>query len=219
MKTISALVEDYIKSKPFLQTALSDGIINLTSLARIIRRDIQKNTDKAINLGAIVMSLKRHSESLEFVSTHKIIKILKNISEISVKSKLTDYCFELTSSFLFKQSELLQEIGFKKDVFFATTRGIKESSIIVSSELQKHLEKKFKNEKMIQKFEDLGAISIKLPEENVSVSGVYYFIFQRLAWEGININEIISTLNEFTIIVPENQIDSTLEIIKNLKNL
>ncbi|MEC8832441.1 MAG: aspartate kinase, partial [Bacteroidota bacterium] len=30
MKTISAVVEHYIKKKPFLQTALAQGIINLT---------------------------------------------------------------------------------------------------------------------------------------------------------------------------------------------
>jgi len=34
-------------------------------------------------------------------------------------------------------------------------------------------------------------------------SGIYYFIFQRLAWEGIIINEVISTSNEFTILVSE----------------
>ena len=41
MKTVASAVEQYIKSKPFLQTALSQGIINLTSLARVIRKDIQ----------------------------------------------------------------------------------------------------------------------------------------------------------------------------------
>ena len=42
MKTVAASVEHYIKTKPFLQTALSQGIINLTSLARIIRKEIQE---------------------------------------------------------------------------------------------------------------------------------------------------------------------------------
>jgi hypothetical protein len=37
MKTIAATVVDYIKTKPYLSSALSDGIINLTSLARNIQ--------------------------------------------------------------------------------------------------------------------------------------------------------------------------------------
>ena len=41
MKTIASVVEDYIKTKPFLSTALSQGIINLTSLSRQIQPEIE----------------------------------------------------------------------------------------------------------------------------------------------------------------------------------
>ncbi len=37
MRTIASEVTNYIKTKPFLSTALSQGIINLTSLAREIQ--------------------------------------------------------------------------------------------------------------------------------------------------------------------------------------
>lgn len=77
----------------------------------------------------------------------------------------------------------------------------------------------FKEEKLLQKLTDLSSITVKLPEENVSVPGIYYFIFQRLAWEGVTMNEVISTSNEFTIIVPEDQIDKAFRVIKDLKNL
>ncbi|NNL09125.1 MAG: aspartate kinase, partial [Croceitalea sp.] len=40
MKTISAVVENYIKKKPFLQSALAQGIINLTSLSRLVKPEI-----------------------------------------------------------------------------------------------------------------------------------------------------------------------------------
>ena len=33
MKTIASTVSEYVKTKPYLASALSDGIINLTSLA------------------------------------------------------------------------------------------------------------------------------------------------------------------------------------------
>ena len=79
MKTISSVVEDYIKKKPFLQSALAQGIINLTSLSRIIKPEIQEELSKDIRNGAIVMALKRLSDDLEFRATHKIVKVLKNI--------------------------------------------------------------------------------------------------------------------------------------------
>ena len=60
--------------------------------------------------------------------------------------------------------------------------------------------------------------TIGVPKENIVVPGIYYFIFQRLAWEGIIINEVISTSNEFTILVSENEVDVAFKVIKDLKN-
>ena len=75
-----------------------------------------------------------------------------------------------------------------------------------------------KPEKLIQKLDNLASITVKLPKENIVVPGIYYFIFQRLAWEGIIINEVISTSNEFTILVGEDQVDVAFKVIKDLKN-
>lgn len=220
MKTISSAVENYIKSKPFLQTALSQGIINLTSLARIIRKEIQTEaTSREVRNGAIVMALKRLSTDMEFRSTHRIVKVLKNIGEIIVRSNLTDYTFLVSETLLNSQAELLKRIQNTKDVFYATSRGVNETSLIVSNSTEALVDDIFKNERCLHKFTNLGSISVKLPEENVSIPGIYYFIFQRLAWEGISMNEVISTANEFTIIVPEYQVDVAFKVIKDLKLL
>ena len=208
------------QSKPFLQTALSEGIINLTSLARIIRKDIQaETTQREVRNGAIVMALKRLSVDMEFRSTHRIVKVLKNIGDIIVRSNLTDYTFLTSETFMNAQAQLLNKIKNNRDIFYATTRGVNEANIIVSNSMESIVENIFKKERILHKFTDLGAISVKLPEENVSVSGIYYFIFQRLAWEGVNMNEVISTANEFTIVIPENHIDIAFKVIKDLKLL
>jgi hypothetical protein len=55
-----------------------------------------------------------------------------------------------------------------------------------------------------------------LPSENADVSGIYYFVLKKIAWEGINISDIISTMHEFTIIVDDLNIDRTFSILKNL---
>ena len=62
-------------------------------------------------------------------------------------------------------------------------------------------------------------MSVKLPIENVSVPGIYYFVCQRLSGEGINIYEVISNSNEFTILVNEQQVDKAFRIIKDFKQL
>ena len=56
MKTISSVVEQYIKSKPFLLSSLSQGIINLTSLARIMMPELEAHLGKDVKQGAVVVS-------------------------------------------------------------------------------------------------------------------------------------------------------------------
>ena len=219
MKTISSVVEDYIKTKPYLSTALSQGIINLTSLSRIIKPDIEKILKKSANNGAIVMSLKRISDNMEFVSTHKIIKTLNKIGDITVRSSLLDYNFKISPTFLASQAKFLTEINDNKESFYTSSRGVSECNIIISSNLKSFLEKCFEKEFLVNKYENLSSVSIKLPNENVSVPGIYYFIFQRLSWEGVNIREVISTSNEFTILVDEDYVNIAFKVIKDLKNL
>ena len=219
MKTISSVVEDFIKTKPFLSTALSQGIINLTSLSRIIKPDIEKIIKKNANSGAIVMSLKRISDNMEFISTHKIIKTLNKIGDITVRSSLLDYNFKISPTFLASQAKFLTEINDNKESFYTSSRGVSECNIVISSNLKLFLEKCFEKEFLVNKYKNLSSVSIKLPNENVSIPGIYYFIFQRLSWEGVNIREVISTSNEFTILVDEDYVNIAFKVIKDLKNL
>jgi aspartokinase len=218
MRTISSAVEDYIKSKPFLISALSQGIINLTSLSRIIKSEIELTLKKEVRYGAIVMALKRLSVELEFRTTFKIVKIIKDIGDITVRSSLVDYNFKVSDTLLSNQAKLLAKVD-NNDDFYTSSRGVNECNIVVSGNLISLVEDVLKNETLLSKQTNLSSISIKLPAENISIPGVYYFVFQRLSWEGLNIYEVISTSNEFTILVNEEQVDKAFKVVKNLKNL
>lgn len=219
MKTISSVVEHYIKTKPFLLSALSQGIINLTSLSRNMMPELEQELGKDVKQGAVVMALKRLSEELDFRVNHKILKVLKNIGEITVRSSLIDYTFAVSETILDKQAALISEINKETGIFYTSSRGVNETNIVVSESVGHLVDKHFSSEKLIQKQENLASITVKLPKENVSIPGIYYFIFQRLAWEGIIINEVISTSNEFTILVSEEEVDVAFKVIKDLKSL
>ena len=219
MKTISSVVENYIKTKPFLLSALSQGIINLTSLSRNMLPELQSELGKDVKQGAIVMALKRLSEDLDFRLNHKIVKVLKNLGEITVRSSLSDFTFAVSDTILNKQADLISEINNYSDIFYTSSRGVSETNIVVSESVSHLVDKHFSGEKLLHKFDDLASITIKLPKDNVSTPGVYYIIFQRLAWEGIIINEVISTSYEFTILVSEQDVDTAFKVIKDLKTL
>ena len=165
MKTISSVVENYIKKKPFLQSALAQGIINLTSLSRIVKPEIEEELGKDIRNGAIVMALKRLSDDLEFRATHKIVKVLKNIGEITVRSNLSDYTFLSSETILANQAKLLEEVNKNQDIFYTSSRGVNEINIVVSNSLDPTVENLFKGERCTQKAENLSSVTVKLPSE------------------------------------------------------
>lgn len=219
MKTIASVVENYIKTKPFLSTALSQGIINLTSLSRQIQPDIELALQKEARSGAIVMALKRISDNMEFLSTHKIVKVLKGIGDITVRSSLVDYSFKISETLLSAQASFLAQVNDNKEAFYTSSRGVSESNIVISSTMKHLVSIYFENEVLLEKSENLSSVTIKLPTENVDIPGIYYFIFQRLSWEGVNIRQVISTSNEFTILVDEDSVNTAFKVIKDLKSL
>ena len=219
MKTIASVVENYIKTKPFLSTALSQGIINLTSLSRQIQPEIELALQKEARSGAIVMALKRISDNMEFLSTHKIVKVLKGIGDITVRSSLVDCSFKISETLLSAQASFLAQVNDNKEAFYTSSRGVSESNIVISSSMKHLVSIYFENEVLLEKSENLSSVTIKLPTENVDIPGIYYFIFQRLSWEGVNIRQVISTSNEFTILVDEDSVNTAFKVIKDLKSL
>ena len=219
MKTIASQVSEYVKTKPYLSSALSQGIINLTSLARQIQPEIEKGLRKPARSGAIVMALKRISDNEEFLSTYRIVGVLRNLGDITVRSSLTDYCFKLSDSLLLAQAKFLSEIKEKK-IFFIHHREVLENQILLLVVIfQVYWKRFFIREICHDKLDNLSAITVKLPTDNVKIPGIYYFIFQRLSWEGVNINQVISTSNEFTILMDEDSVNIAFEVIKNLKSI
>ena len=89
-----------------------------------------------------------------------------------------------------------------------------ETAIILSRDLRLLVEQNFKKEKIISVAEDLSAITIQLPEINVTTPGLYGYILKSLGWEGINVIEVASTYTEFTIILKETDVDRAFSVLK-----
>jgi hypothetical protein len=216
MKATHVIVEEIIKKSPFLEEALAEGIINLSSLSRQIKPEIDEQLHKDVQIGAIVMALKRLSPKFDPNLKLKVKKVINKLGDITVRSKITYYTFENSDTIIDKQAELLRRLKGKKDTFFAFSQGVYETTIILSDSQQSDVDTLFNGESIVQETNGLSSITIKLPSENSDVSGIYYFILKKIAWEGINILDLISTTHEFTIIVNDESVDRAFSILKNL---
>ena len=216
MKATHILVEEIIKKSPFLEEALAEGIINLSSLSRQIKPEIDEITKHDVQIGAIVMALKRLSPKFDPNLKIKVKKVINKLGDITVRSRITYYTFRNSETIVDRQADLLRKLKGKKDTFFAFSQGVYETTIILSDSEHDDVDSIFKNESLIQETKGLSSLTIKLPSENADVSGIYYFILKKIAWEGINILDIISTMHEFTIIVDDDSIDRAFTILKSL---
>ncbi|MFN3917842.1 MAG: aspartate kinase [Flavobacteriales bacterium] len=217
MNTISKVVEKLVVSSPFLEEALTEKLINVSSLARKIKHQVEDEMGMEIKEGAIVMAINRLSPNYYYKVNIGIKDFVNQIGDIIVRSNLSSYTFVNSNSLTHQHVKLLQEITEQKNIFYSFSQGVYETTIVVSEALNTKLEELFTAEKMISNKRTLSSITVKLPMENTEVSGLYYFIFKKLAWVGINIVEVISTTNEFTVIVKEDDVDTAFSILKNLK--
>ena len=199
MLTIPNAVEEVIKKKPFLEGALVEGLINLSALARQLKPEIEKQVGKAVNDSAVIMALNRLVPRLELMSAMKFKKVVENIGDIIVRSNLADFAFTNSATLYEKQAILLDRVRNMKDVFCTFSQGIYETTLVVSSSIV------------------LSSITVKLPAENAICPGVYYYIFKELAWDNINIAEVISTTNEFTVVISDDDIHRAFTILMEAK--
>jgi len=218
MKTIATCVEEILVSQPFLEDALTRNILNFSALAEELREPISQMLRKPVKSGAIMMALRRYSPPKEMANKIKLNKVLKNLGDITVRSDISDYTFKNSNSLIDSHSKMLDVIKEDPHIFYTFTRGVHESNVLITTSLKEETERCYKNEICTTVKENLSAITIGLPKENTKIAGLYYQFFKRLAWEGISLYEVVSTTNEFTIMVEDDVVDKAFSAVKSLKN-
>lgn len=216
MITIPQVVQNLVKAKPFVEEALNEGIINHSALARQLLPEIETLLKKEVKEGAVIMALKRMPISVDRMVSIRLTKIIKALGDITVRSNLTDFTFFNSDTLRANERLLVDLIKDRKEGFYTISRGVYETTLVVSSIFSENVQHIFKVEKLLSSTTNLSSITIRMPNENQTTPGLYYFIFKRLAENGINIIEIVSTTNEITIIVASNSVEKAFIAIKNL---
>ncbi|MGG8495903.1 hypothetical protein ACQY1Q_05770 [Tenacibaculum sp. TC6] len=217
MKTIQEAVEITIRKTPFIEEALNEKLINVSSLAREILPDVSKLLKKEVKVGAVMMAINRLSPVNELRIRKNIKKLALDLGDVIVRSDLCDFTFKNTPSLLKEIARILSKSADSNDYFLTVSQGIFETNIVTSKNLQPYVEDIFKSEILINNVNDLASITIKLPKENLEQSGVYYFILKQFAWANIAVQEVISTTHEMTIVVKEKDVNETFAILMDLK--
>src|SRR3989338_9827347 len=211
MVTVAHLVEKMIEQKPFIQEALSRGIINNAALAEELLPDIEKELRQKVKFSAVNMAIRRLGEKLgkNFVTQAKF----NTNSDITVKSDLVEITIYKTAEFPQEVKKIYELMDFRKGDLLTITQGLNEVMIITN---KKHLEKitaklPFSLVKKIIK--NVSSVTINLTPAAAETLGLFYLACRALNWENINIVDIVSTFTEMTFIFKEEDAAKALETL------
>jgi len=134
---------------------------------------------------------------------------------MTVRSNLQEYTFLRSPTTVGNLKRLLEVVERSRDHLFTFTQGAFEVTVIISSDMGCHISEIFSLEKLISHIENLSAIIIKLPDESVSTPGTHYSIMKQLAWNNINVVEVVSTFSEYTLVLDKHQVDRAFSVLLN----
>ncbi len=213
MIPVATVVEEIVRSTPFLEEGIAAGILNLSAVARRMRREVEQVLQKDVSDAAVMMALRRLAPRLSRAE-RPTVRLLRQIRDLTVRSNLVEFTYRTSPTLLERQRELLKAIARYRDVFVTATQGVYEMTLIASAAIGRRIEEAFQEEKLVSRLVDLSGIIIVLPIKAVEIPGVHYTLLKQLAMHGINVTEVVSTYSELTIVLGKDDVDRAFSVLK-----
>ena len=191
MVTVSHIVKKIIREKPYIEEAMRRSIISYGNLAEEIIGKIEAELNREVKHSAVVMALRRYAESLN--ERFEALRDFDYSSEIVLKTNICDFNVIKSNTLLSKLKSVYEMVDFDKGDTLSIILGNYEVSIILTEKYIERLEKFLKGEKILNKETGLVALSIGFKGDFFHTPGVIFTVVRRLAWDDINIYEIISS--------------------------
>jgi hypothetical protein len=213
MKRISDVVEEYVLETPLVEEHLSLGLLNLSALARHLRPAIRRSLQRPVSEAAIMMALKRLAPRVAKRTRRPATRTARP-SDLIVRSNLVELTYHASETVREKHRRLLNRVDRADDAFLTYTQGASEVMLMVSAGLEKTAVEIFTGERLVSRVRNLSAIVIRLAPETFQTPGVYYAILKRLAWQNLNVVDVVSTFTEFTIVVANDEVDKAFSALR-----
>ncbi len=205
MESVSSMVKRLLNQKPFLLEAFERGILSYGSLALEFKPIIEQSLNKEVKESAIVMALRRYAEDVQ----RKAPSIRENrlSCEIVMKTNICDFNMRKTENLLPRLKELYGMVNLGRGDFLNVTIGNDEISIAVSDKYEQEVREFLGDQENLDFRDGLVSLTLIFSGDFLHTPGVVFQALRKLAWENINVYEIISTMTELTVVIERN--DST----------
>lgn len=205
MESVSSMVKRLLNQKPFLLEAFERGILSYGSLAEEFKPIVEQSLNKEVKESAIVMALRRYADDVQ----RKAPSIRENrlSCEIVMKTNICDFNMRKTENLLPRLRDLYGIVNLGRGDFLNVTIGSDEISIAVSDKYEREVQDFLGDQENLDFRDGLVSLTLIFSGDFLHTPGVVFQALRKLAWENINVYEIISTMTELTVVIERN--DST----------
>ena len=199
--SVAFYVKEIINRSPFISEMLIQEVISYSNLAVFIKPKVEALYGSEVSSAAIVMAIRRYTQDLKKLN-HIEKKKNKIDFEISMKTNIYDVNIKRSNSFIANIPNLYNIIKSENGDFINISLSDYEIVVTISDKYKDFLDGILKNENVINSELDMVALTISFKDNNfLETPGITYLATRKLAWENINIYEIVSTLNVLTFII------------------
>ena len=213
MVTISHIVQKIVDNRIFIQESMNKNIISYAALAKQLQPEIEEELEKQVKRHAIEMALRRYSEQLQ--KKHKTITFDYS-SDIIMKTQICDISILRSISLLRKIKNLYDTVELEKGDILNIIHGSHEVSIVTNERYKQKFLDILKDENVLNVEENLISLTMTFSKGFLYTPGVIFNIIRNIAWDNINIFEIISTNTELTFIIHKNNAVKAYKALEKL---
>ncbi|HOE89501.1 MAG: hypothetical protein BWY50_00571 [Spirochaetes bacterium ADurb.Bin315] len=212
-ESVSSCVKRIVDKSPFIGEMLTLGILSFSNYAALISDEVERALGKPAKSSAIVMALRRYGEDLK---RSNLVRDTSNVNyQIVMKTNIFDINLVRRDSFIGKLGSLYNQISTEKGDFLNITLGSHEISLAVSEKYRPLIKELTKDEEVLNKEDDLVALSLVFTGDFLQTPGIVYEAVRHLAWQQINVIEIVSTMNELTFVISREDSMRAFDVLQN----
>ncbi len=197
--SIASYVKTIIDRSPFISDMLIQDIASYSNLALSIKPKVEALYGSSVSDSSIVMAIRRYAEELR--AKPKRSRSGSIDYEIQMKTNIYDVNLRRDDLFAQKLPEIYSSVHPENGDFINVTIGSHEITLSVSENRREKVDRILSGLEIVHSYTDLVALTILFHGDYIQTPGITYLAVRKLAWEHINIIEIVSTMNVLTFIV------------------
>lgn len=208
--TTTGLTNKYIKEHPYIRHCIKKELINYSSLARLIAKEL--NIEKESSKEAILIAARRFRDKIKKELQNEIeVKEVLSKSELEIKNKIETIILEksLDLDYIDKiQKKIRKEYGV-----FYLLEGSNSYTIIIQEKYSDFIKNKFKH-MIIRNNKNLFLITLKTSQKIEQVRGIIAYLTSLFAENNVNIVEFFSCWVDTVFVIDSEDLNKTINFLK-----